>query len=346
MEEKADAEDLGSLAVVIPAFCAASWLPGTVAQVATAIDNSPWQGKGRVLIVDDGSTDDTPSVVANLSVGLDVSLLRQENLGRYRARLAGLEASTAATFVLLCDARVDLDADALAFVASQLPTGADIWNAHVEGDSESFYALLWDGITHIAWRSYYREPRTTSYSIEDFDNYPKGTTCFFAPRDLLLEAFRAFRTSYADLRNANDDTPIIRWVAQRKRVWISPSFRCTYHGRTTLASFVRHSFHRGIVLVDGYLRKGTKYSWAILGSLVLTPFGLVLVIRLPLIALIILATSCIGLGLLSRLLGAKTREAVALAVLLPVFACSYGSGIWMGVLLRARAALRRDRARR
>ena len=60
---------------------------------------------------------------------------------------------------------------------------------------------------------YFDNPRTTSFGAADFDRYPKGTTCFFGPRDVLLEAIDAFRSRYADSRVANDDTPILRWIA-------------------------------------------------------------------------------------------------------------------------------------
>ncbi len=43
------------------------------------------------------------------------------------------------------------------------------------------------------WRDYFGDPRTTSFGAEDFDRFPKGTTCFLAPRELLLEAFGALR---------------------------------------------------------------------------------------------------------------------------------------------------------
>ena len=101
--------------------------------------------------------------------------------------------------------------------------------------TDSPYGEFWRLLAELAWRDYFDEPRTTSFGIEEFDRFPKGTTCFLAPRVLLASAFAEFRSHYADIRLANDDTPVIRAVAAQERIHISPEFACDYAPRTTSA---------------------------------------------------------------------------------------------------------------
>ncbi len=95
--------------------------------------------------------------------------------------------------MLLLDGRVRLRPGGLAFVhdaaarpASASGTGTCTWS---EGNP---YGAFLNVLAEIAWRRYFDDPRTTSFDANDFDRYPKGTTCFLAPRDLLLQALGAF----------------------------------------------------------------------------------------------------------------------------------------------------------
>ena len=102
---------------------------------------------------------------------------------------------------------------------------------------------------------------TTSFGAEDFDRYPKGTTCFLAPRALA----RWPRSSIPQLGMrtcgyANDDTPLIRWIAERERIHLSPSFACDYQPRTTLRRVPRDTaVHRGTVFLDGHGRPESRF---------------------------------------------------------------------------------------
>ena len=130
---------------------------------------------------------------------------------------------------------------------------------------------FWQAIEHVAWRRYFREPRTMSYGIEAFDFYPKGTTALIAPTALLIEAFDAFDPTVGDWHKVNDDTAVLRWVAERTPINISPHYASTYNARTSLSAFLRHAEHRGTVLIDGYLRPGARFAGPIVGVLAATP---------------------------------------------------------------------------
>jgi hypothetical protein len=189
-------------------------------------------------------------------------------------------------------------------------------------------------VTFLAWRRYLRAPRTTSYGIEEYDFYPKGTTLFLAPRQWLLDACESFDTSYRDLSLANDDTLLIRPLAARSRINISPSFSCTYHPRTSLRQFVRHTFHRGTVFVDGYYRPGSRYLAPLRVCLVSAPLAAYLALRHPRATAATVAVSSTGLTLAARARGVPQREARAMGLLAPLFALFYGAGVVRGFALR------------
>lgn len=83
-----------SCSVVIPTHNRANWLPGCVASArAGGIENL------EIVVVDDGSTDDTREVVATL--GPDVRYVRQPNLGVSAARNRGVRESRASVLAFL-----------------------------------------------------------------------------------------------------------------------------------------------------------------------------------------------------------------------------------------------------
>ncbi len=328
-----------TLSVVIPAYNAADWLGPTLDHLAAALDVAPLALE-QIVVVDDGSSDATADMAGAHPIGARyrVEVVRQPNQGRFAARLAGLRQATG-TQVLLLDSRTFLEPMALeaVAVAQRHDPTALVWNGHIVVDVEGQpYARFWDAIARLAWRDYFAAPKPTSYGLADFDRYPKGTTCFLAPRQLLLDACDQFDSYFDDPRNANDDTSLIRWIAGSNRIHLSPEFRATYHGRSSFDAFVRHAYHRGIVFVDGYFRPGTRYFLPLLGFLAATPVGAAVAVRRPTVALAGLAGMPVIAGCAARVMGLGRDDAVVLGALAPVFGVTYGAGIWTGVSMAVR----------
>jgi glycosyltransferase involved in cell wall biosynthesis len=86
----------GRVTVVIPTYNRAHYLPGAIRSVL----NQTAADRCDIIVVDDGSTDDTPGVVAQF--GNHVRYLRQPNAGSAAARNAGINASDA-EFVAFLD---------------------------------------------------------------------------------------------------------------------------------------------------------------------------------------------------------------------------------------------------
>ena len=334
---------LPGLTVILPTYNSAAWLPETIAHLREAVRRAAWPDV-EIVIVDDGSTDETAALLAADSGTPALTVIGQENAGRFRARETGLRAARG-ELVLFIDARVHAHPESLAFVAAQLRGHPErrIWNGHVvTASGASMVTRFWDAVTFLAWRRYLRRPTLTSYGAADYDYFPKGTTFFLAPRESLLEAAAAFESSFEDLRHANDDTLMIRPLAERHRIFISPDFSCTYHPRDSARKFVAHSFHRGTVFVDGYYRPGTRFYRPLRFVFGVLPLAVALTVLWPRKMAMLGTVSCGGLALGAAAMGVPKRNAVALGVLAPVFGSSYGAGILRGMSMRAFNAERSD----
>jgi glycosyltransferase involved in cell wall biosynthesis len=325
-----------SLSVVMPVFNEARHLPATLAALAAALDGSGFDPE--LIVVDDGSTDGSGELAGHAVDGrIPGRVLTQPNLGRFAARRRGLDAAEGG-FVLFLDARVRLDRGALRFVHDRLAT-ASAWNGHVRIETDNVFGIFWRLLAELAWRDYFDEPRTTSFGAAEFDRFPKGTTCFLAPRDLLRAAFDEFDPQYRDIRLANDDTPILRALAARQRIWVSPSFACVYEPRSSLAGFLRHAFRRGIVFVDGHGVPESRFFPGVVAFFPLSAALVVAAVRRPLVVPAVLA-ACAAAAAAYGIRARRTpAEIGTLAAVTPLYAVGHGLGMWRGLaeLVRNRA---------
>jgi glycosyltransferase involved in cell wall biosynthesis len=325
-----------TLTVVIPVFNEATHLPQTMNALLAALDGSGFDAE--LVLVDDGSTDGSAEVArAGVEGRIPTRVLTQSRRGRFAARRAGLDTASG-EWTLLLDGRVQIKRGSLAYIHDRLDSSSGVWTAHVEiEDDGNLYAIFWKLLAELAWSDYFDDPRETSFGAEEFDHFPKGTTCFFAPRQLLVEAVTAFRSRYSDLRHANDDTPLIRWIAQRRPINVSPSFSCAYRPRTTMHAFLRHAFHRGIVFVDGHGRSDSRFFPIVIAFYPASLLLAAAAIRKPsIVPLSLLATSAAA-GAFGALRRRNGSELAALSALTPAYAVAHGLGMWRGLLSLATA---------
>jgi glycosyltransferase involved in cell wall biosynthesis len=317
------------LSVVIPVYNEASHIAATTNALAVALEQSPLEAE--VVLVDDGSTDGTAGLVEECLDGrIPLRIVTQPNSGRFLARRAGLEAASG-ELVMLLDGRVRLDPGAVRFVAGRVERGEAVWTAHVDVEATNVFGLFWRLLAELAWRDYFDRPRTTSFGLDDFDRFPKGTTCFLAPRNLLLDVTARFTSRYRDVREANDDTPVLRDLAARERIHVSPRFSCRYTPRESARAFVRHAVHRGVVFVDGHGGPESRFFPVVVGFFPLSATLAALSLRRPLLLPGAVAAS----GLVAAACGVKAGrsrpEIRALALATPVYVVAHGLGMWKGL---------------
>jgi glycosyltransferase involved in cell wall biosynthesis len=330
-----------TLSIVVPVRDEPDWIAVSVADAIAAQQASPFR-EAEVVIVDDGSGEATREALAGLDGPIPIRVVRQEGLGRFAARRNGI-AQARGELVLLVDSRVSIRPEALAFAAERLAAErATVWNAHVDVELEGNpYARFWNVLTEVAFADYFSRPRTTSFGLAEFDRFPKGFTCFLAPRDELLTSMAAFSSLFSDLADANDDTLLIRDLAARRRVNISPQFSCLYRGRNGLRPFLRHAHHRGVVFVDGFLRPGTRFFPALVSFYPLSLAAVALAARRPVVATATAAGIPLAAGVAALALRRPPRDAGAVAVLALPWAAAYVGGLWRGAASALRALVAR-----
>jgi glycosyltransferase involved in cell wall biosynthesis len=330
------------LSVVIPVYNARNNIAETVAAAVTAVEQAG-SFSAEIILVDDGSTDGSAAVAKEACAGrLPFRVVAQPNQGRFEARRVGVKAASGG-WILLLDSRVSLAPGALRFVAERLGLGSRVWTGHVDIPVDrNPYGMFWKLLAELAWDEYFARPRTTSFGPFNFDHFPKGTGCFFTPRQLLLDAIDAFRSRYVDLRYANDDAPLIRWIAEREPIHVSPHFSGVYVARTRFLAFARHAFHRGTVFLDGHGRVESRFYPVVVGFYPASALLFLAAIRRPL--LVPLTAAAVGVA--AGAFGVKRRrtafEVASLAIATPVYAVAHGAGMWRGLGLLIRDRLARD----
>jgi glycosyltransferase involved in cell wall biosynthesis len=322
------------LSVVIPTYNESTErFAQTLHALDAALEASPWR-QPEIVVVDDGSS---PPVAPCEMKSADVHVIRQANRGRFEARRVGIEAARG-EHVLLLDSRVTLHPHSLGWVAQRvMEDDAQAWNGHcVTENLASPYARFWDVVVQAAWSDYLRNPRTTSFGIADYDRYPKGTTQFLAPRSWLLDALAGFDSLYADSALVSDDTHLLRAIAARDRIHISPLFSSSYQSRESPGPFVRQTLYRGTTFFDGHSRSGSRFQPVALGALPASLLGAAVALRHPRAGLAGLGALGAAGALFAHRQGRSPREAASFGVLVPPFAIVYSAGIWRGALMALR----------
>lgn len=324
-----------TLTVVVPVYNEATNIGATLEAVAAEIRASD-RFEAGIVVVDDGSIDGTAAAARAAQTGLNVTVISQPNSGRMAARRRGLAAATG-DYLLFLDSRVRILPGSLGFAAAGLDRGDSVWTADVRIEaSGNPYGLFWNVLTETAWAAYFDNPRTTSFTDVEFDHYPKGTTCLLAPTAELEQAFAEFQTAYRDERYANDDTPLLRWIATRQPIHVSPEYGALYQPRTNLRAFLRHSHHRGIVFVDGHGRRESRFFPAVVAFYPASLLALGVALRRPRWVVAATALSVAGAALLASVKHRRRDEVIAFAGLAPVYVAAHGLGMWRGLWLAIR----------
>jgi len=326
-----------SLSVVIPVFNQPRWIGRTIEDVTVAIERSAFAQAEVVVVVADQATRDA---LMQLHPRLPLRVLDEATPGRFAARQQGVEAA-AGDLVLLLDSRVSVGRDALRFVADRIADEHDlpIWTAHIDFDVSTPYGRFWNVLIPLVWWRYYSKPRTTSFGLDEYDRFSKATTCFLAPRSMLLSANTNFSSYYADTRNASDDTGLIRLLAAQQPINVSPHFDCTYTPHQGYVAFMRNIFERGRTFLDSYGRPGTRFFPIVLAFYPGTLLSAILALRRPRLALKAAVAAPLTLAAATMAFRRSRADALAVAWIGPNWLLGMCLGLWTGLWMALRARI-------
>lgn len=107
------------LSIIIPAYNCADTLENAVASAAFYEDT-------EIIIVDDGSTDNTPELINSLTEKYtNVKCIRQTNSGPAKARNSGIDA-TVGKYIMFIDSDDTFEPDAIKNILSEIKDGTDM----------------------------------------------------------------------------------------------------------------------------------------------------------------------------------------------------------------------------
>lgn len=340
------------ISVVIPAFNSGPYLETTVSALERALDRTSWNAE--ILIVDDGSTDETADVVQRIADDSShhVRRVAQDNQGVFLSVWNGLQQAKSEA-VLILNSRLLLHEASLAHLESHGALRSHTpWNGHVVTDpTVPLVGLFWEVPLRVFWGSYLARPAVTEITSENFDRVPKGTGCLLIRRDLMIDAYKACWPE-ENARFTSDDTKLLRYVAAASPMRLDPGFSATYRPRTTLRKFLLHAAGRGTMFVDSYAGTSTLRNWALIALVVLPP---VFVVSFVLAALTgrravvaVLSSAAVGALIGPALIAARRRapgrSVAAYALYILPFGVAFWRGLVRGVRLHRGAFTRRSDA--
>lgn len=322
-----------SLSIVIPVLNGQNWIRETILNVMKCVDVSEWDLL-EVVCVDDGSTDQTSEVIKNLAASDEfrkLKLIVQENKGRYLARKVGVDRARG-EFILLIDSRVRIEMQSLP-KAYLLVDKYDCLCAHIEYARESkIYGFFWSAAETIFWNKYWKKPEEVQLNQKNFNNVPKGTTCLLSKKSLLEQAFAMFTTRVVSIKNASDDTELIRIMSEIGSVAISPSYSAVYFPRVNFKDTMRHAFFRGVFFVDGHMFQKSKLRNRLLSIITLIICILILLVKLrSLPSGFVLTITFLNLYSIIKYRKLRWKRILSLNMFMIPFFLSWALGVFRGL---------------
>ncbi|MBL0747197.1 glycosyltransferase [Nocardioides baculatus] len=317
----------------MPAYNEGTWVRRALDALEVAASRADWPLE--VVVVDDGATDpESLEVLAEVDARPHVTVVHQANEGRFAARSRGLDLVTT-ELVLLLDARVQVDPESLGRIRAAVSRGERVWNYDVTPASTELAALFWTGITKVWWRDYFRDRRAVAFGPDDFDRYPKGTTAFLAPAQLLRDAAAGFESHFDNRALASDDTRLLRAVAEVEHIHLSPDVMCRHHVKSGRTAWMRQCYYRGTTFVDGYLGDPGRAGSMLAGAAGAGALGLVVTWSAPRATAAAAVVGCASTASVTRWAGGTPRESVAVGLLTPAFGVLFGAGVVRGLRMAA-----------
>ena len=322
------------LSVVVPVYNGAETLRECLEALC---DQTLAREKYEVLVVDDGSTDETPQIIADFPVRC---VRLEPNAGRLIARQTGAREASCDD-IFFCDSRVICEPTVLETVAAHprrpLMYGSDFPQEYFR----TLYGRFLFCVYRKLWKPYFPQDGYAEEIVlteDNFDKVPKGTTVFATDREFFLR----HQPEHSD-RHVSDDTLLFASMVREKPIVRYRGMKCHYRQRTDLRRILPHLHFRGVLFHSFYLRPGHRFFWYYFGMLAVLLAAIGVGASEPTLAWV--APALVGAAWLvsAVVLGGNVRNSLAVLVVLPLVGTCFWSGILRGHLVGLRRWIRRGK---
>jgi len=334
MDQQDANETSPSLSVVVPVYNGAE----TLRECLTALcEQTLPADKYEILVIDDGSTDETPEIIASFAPRVRCHRL-ERNLGRLIARQRAAELATCDDIVF-CDCRVIFEPDVLEKVLAHPKRPLMFGSDFPEEYFRTLYGRFLFCVHRSLWKPYFPQEwygEELEITRDNFDDVPKGMGAMATDRAFFLRHQPAVSDRYV-----SDDTLLFAGMVAEKPIIRYCGMKCHYRARTELRTILPHLHFRGILFNSFYLRPRHRFfrlylgMWAVMIALVaLTATGVTPWWIIP-------ASVAAGVVGAAAILADGARNFLAILAVLPPVAACFASGILRGHMVDLRNGLRR-----
>lgn len=309
------------VSIVIPTMNMSAHLDGllrSLEQLSPMVD--------EILVVNDGSTDQTEAIVAKYSFARLMTL--KENQGRFKARWMGAKEARS-PWLLFLDTRLEPASDFLEALASEV-SEAKPSIGWVEIDpKQNVFCLYWLRSHETLFSEHYGIfPEGVELTLENYDRYLKGTGVYLCRR----EHFLAVCEELGSRQILSDDTLLLKKMLSRERLWINPKLRVHWEPRSNATAFLYRLFERGPGFVEYHIfQHRGRFFYLVLLSLILLSSWIWLLFAQPWLAGEIACAVLLLLGLSARLFAKSWEEFVKMAPLHVAVIFAFGLGVIYGL---------------
>jgi len=322
------------LSVVVPVYNGAE----TLGDCLAALCNQTLPAdQYEILVIDDGSTDETPDIVASFAQRVRSHRI-EPNAGRLIARRTGAELA-ACDDIVFCDSRVICEPDVLAVVLDHphrpLMLGSDFPQEYFR----TLYGRFLFSVYRKLWKPYFPQEwfaEQVEINQANFNRMPKGTGFLATDRSMFLR----HQPTGGD-RYVSDDTLLLAGMVTEKPIIRCRNLRCRYRARTELKAILPHLHFRGVLFNSFYLRPGHMFFWLYLALWAILLGGVILTATAVAPWWLVPAALLVGLVASSVFLADRVDNFLAVLVVLPPAGLCLASGIFRGQLIGLCRGLRR-----
>ena len=298
----------------------------------------------EIIVIDDGSTDDTVKRVESWTASADRRKITRlhslpENRGRFFARYEGARIAKT-KFILFLDTRIQIPEEFGSRLAEFLSLHEAVMGSLKINTEKSVFSLYWERSHAFLFKNTYEKERHgVLVTFENYHQHVSGTTVLGCRRDYFMRACEPFLGAGL----IADDTGLLLHLAKLSPIYRNSRLFVSWEPRQSAKEFLKYLFvHRGTTFADYHVyEKWGKWTALFFLAFVILVADIAFLFWLPAVGVINICAQLIFLLCSVALFSRSPREFFRLAPLHAGVVLSYGFGAIFGVFNVGMQRLRR-----